>query len=672
MSNNPPFVIEGSPSEQWNLYRIERATAIAQGPNVHYTTPNYRYLCARCDYIVSTSRIIQSSLSNPGLRYDGGAPENFAHYETFRGLVHSGFRGCHLCNLLHTASLGLPGLSYCLVITWNAPHVQIYVKHGIRNLGEARLPSVQSTQTPIVGSFIQSLHTDSDESFACAGTWLQTCLNRHQVCNINRQLNNYRPRRLLEVSIFNSQLSVMLMTSQRIPWPTQYLTLSHCWGGAEGLSLTQARLLPFSERIPLESLPKTFLDAVVVTARLGYRYLWIDSLCIIQDCPQDRELEINSMGDIYRNSQCTIAALSAQNSDEGCFVPRDPLERNYPQSFDHDFYQRVQDPLALPGPDCIGDHRPPLNTRAWVIQERALSPRTLYYGSMIYWECIQCRAFECRPQLEDYERPDGGRLRQISGKKHAFKRLLEHCRTNSYDDWKYDWRTMVEEYSTCQLSNDDDKWSAFKGLAMEVERNCGERLLGGLWQNHLPGDLLWVASPGPGKALETQELEVPSWSWLSINGRVIWPNPPLANNSNIEWTAAMSLPASSVPSVSPTTNSLIMEAPLVNLAEIFPNDSETGSPGLNPKSEHPNVSSISWFPDTAESIDISSKWALQVSRVTGNLPCTRYYGLVVTEVEDSPSTWERLGYYQITCFHRDFKDSEPPPGFGKTERIILV
>ena len=681
MSINPVFP-EGSPPEQWNDDNTERATAIALGPEATQRMPNYRYLCSQCDRIVSTSKIIQSNLPDSGLIYDGPPAENFLHYKSFRELVHSAMRGCHLCSLLHTRFHGLPGFSYYLVVRQNVPNVEITVWNGNNQFGSAQLPSIYRTDERALDGLIRSFKTDSDETFACAATWLSTCVRQHDMCSINsinRQFNGFHPQRLLKVSIVNSELSVRLATPHDYPRKIEYLTLSYCWGEAEGLELTKERLFTFSERIPLESLPKTFLDAVVVTARLRYQYIWIASLCIIQDCPRDREMEINSMGDIYKNSVCTIAALSASNCHEGCFVSRDPLKCDHYQSKGESFLLQVQGPETLPGPDCVGHHRPSLNTRAWAVQERAMSPRTLYYGSdMIYWECIKCRALECQPEMQDFERPDEGWLRLTSGKKNGFKRLLEKSRSNPYNSWKYAWRSVLSDYSACELSRDDDKWSAIQGLATEVELYCGDKLLAGLWHNHLREELLWFANgPGPGKALETQELQAPSWSWISINGRVQWLetfNAAFPHNL-LEWTAIISAPANAGPSFQPATNSIIVEAPLVNLADIIP--SRRGPPDLNPQSEHPNVSSVSWFPDTPESIDISPKWALQFARNTRissppNRQFTTYCGLVISELEDSPGTWVRLGLYKITWVQKDFRDSESAPELGTTESIILV
>ena len=673
MSNNP-LLLEGAPSEQWNN-NIERATAVALGPEAAQRMPTYRYLCTRCDWIVSRSRIIQSHLPDSGFRHVGAPEETFAHYEKFLGLVQSAMRGCQLCNLLQKSSNGQPDFPYLLVVRNNPPHVEILIRGMTYDFGGARLPSVYRTDEPALDGLIRSFETDSDETFACAATWLTTCLRQHEMCSINRADFNFRPRRLVKVSIVNSRLSVRLTETQDIRENIEYLALSHCWGEAEGLELTEERLATFCERIPLESLPKTFLDAVAVTARLRYQYIWIASLCIIQDCPRDRELEINAMGDIYKYALCTIAALSAKNSNEGCFFSRDPQRCDRYQSLDDDSLSRIQDLDALPGPDFFSQHRPPLHTRAWVVQERALSPRTLYYGSeMIHWECVRCRASECRPQMEDLQKP-GGELRgSISGKKNAFKRLLESCRSDPDRVWRHAWRILVMEYSACHLRHDDDKWSAFQGLAMEVERHCGDKLLSGLWRSHLRRELLWFANgPGPGKGLETHGLRPPSWSWTSINGRVGWLedyNLHFAHN-RVEWTAFISSSASSGASVQPTTDTITVEAPLVNLAEIFPRRPA----GLNPPSEHPNVTSVSWDPDTTESIDISPKWALQFARTTGfsnSSTLITYLGLVVMEVEGSPGKWERLGLYRITWAQEHFRGSEQARGLGTTRSIMLV
>jgi hypothetical protein len=99
-----------------------------------------------------------------------------------------------------------------------------------------------------------------------------------------------------------------------------YLALSHCWGpsvSGERLITTKATLKSRLKSIPLSKMPSNFFDATIITRKLGYRYLWIDSLCIIQDSRGDWETESANMGNIYTNASLTLAAAAAKDSDGG-------------------------------------------------------------------------------------------------------------------------------------------------------------------------------------------------------------------------------------------------------------------------------------------------------------------------------------------------------------------
>jgi hypothetical protein len=95
--------------------------------------------------------------------------------------------------------------------------------------------------------------------------------------------------------------------------------LSHCWGAVNITKLKSAILAQFRDIIPLEWLPQTFSDALRITALLRYEYLWINSLCIIQNSTEDGNQQSDLMGTIYRNSVLTIAAVRAQDSHVGYF-----------------------------------------------------------------------------------------------------------------------------------------------------------------------------------------------------------------------------------------------------------------------------------------------------------------------------------------------------------------
>jgi hypothetical protein len=122
----------------------------------------------------------------------------------------------------------------------------------------------------------------------------------------------WSPTRLLQISASDSSISnLRLVQSPNLLGSKGYLALSHRWGGADVVELTKDTLDPFLMEIPLERLPRNFLDAVLVTVRLGFKFLWIDSLCIIQDSETDWQQESMNMGRIYRHAQCTIAAVEA-------------------------------------------------------------------------------------------------------------------------------------------------------------------------------------------------------------------------------------------------------------------------------------------------------------------------------------------------------------------------
>lgn len=140
------------------------------------------------------------------------------------------------------------------------------------------------------------------------------------------------------------------------------------------------------KEILFANLPKTFRDAVTVTRKLGVRYLWIDSLCIIQDDPDDWLREAAVMGEIYAKAYCTLAATSARDSNDGLFIPRpasqsvklNDLSGDSPVSFYASIEDRFEHDL----------HDGDLNNRGWVLQERFLSPRIIHFTAVqTFWEC---------------------------------------------------------------------------------------------------------------------------------------------------------------------------------------------------------------------------------------------------------------------------------------------
>jgi hypothetical protein len=235
-------------------------------------------------------------------------------------------------------------------------------------------------------------NTGHPEVLSLAKTWLEICLVSHESCS-DRSGTRFIPTRLVKVTHIRDQvISAHLVTRQEIEQATPYLALSYCWGGQTTCMLSTDNISQFRQALP-QVLPKTLFDALSTTLFLGYNYIWIDSLCIIQDSRQDWTQEAASMGSVYRNCECMIAEVGASNVNVGCFFDRQPLS----------FLSCQISPSMGDGEEgskkaihtCPHYHPKPLNTRGWSFQERALSPRTISFESdQISWECLRSCASE--------------------------------------------------------------------------------------------------------------------------------------------------------------------------------------------------------------------------------------------------------------------------------------
>ncbi|KAK8192030.1 heterokaryon incompatibility protein-domain-containing protein, partial [Phyllosticta capitalensis] len=301
------------------------------------------------------------------------------------------------------------------------------------------------------------------------------------------------PRRLIDVrnTEKNGPVKLIETTGQE----GRYLCLSHCWGepenhpprttegghpvepgmGFEGeldsdnVMRTLRTIDEHKEGIPWTDLSKTFQDAVSFVRALGESYIWIDSLCIIQDSPQDWAQESTKMADIYQNSYLTIAATKSSNSAGGLFNTPDSRFK------EHSFNTPV----------------PPLLQRAWVYQERVLSPRTLHFGHQeVLWECMSQTSCECSLGW-------------------------------STQDLVKEWHRAVSEYSTLALTKSSDRLPAIAGIARQMQKlRRGEDYFAGLWRESCLEDLLWFhnCQQGPGEYRECirDTRCAPSWSWACV------------------------------------------------------------------------------------------------------------------------------------------------------------
>ncbi|KAK0256189.1 hypothetical protein LTR91_003676 [Friedmanniomyces endolithicus] len=304
-----------------------------------------------------------------------------------------------------------------------------------------------------------------------------------------------------------------------------YATLSHCWGKVAALRMLESNHEEFLLGIKLSSLSRTFQDAIAVTRALRIRYLWIDSLCIMQDSKEDWHNEAACMKDVYNNSCCNLAAANSENGTEGFFRRRQatavPPSTTRVKFAGQDVKAKIIRSDFWSG-ELLAE---PLYRRAWVVQERLLAPRTLHFGkNQVFWQCLSTTACESMPGGVPRAIGDAGReelqWRQLVMRTQQPNKLVPREQAELQRVWK----AAVENYTRCQLTKGTDKLVALAGIAAVVGGVSGEKYIAGMWQTELIQQLNWRvvgcrASDGsPSKRQQPGDYRGPSWSWASVDG----------------------------------------------------------------------------------------------------------------------------------------------------------
>lgn len=328
------------------------------------------------------------------------------------------------------------------------------------------------------------MHTGSEVCRSIATQWLVNCTTHHAKCREKLITPNWLPARLIDVGVSGEQPRLILTSELGRESNTSYVTLSHRWASTHIVKLESSNIDSFKQCIPLESLSSTFLDAVKVTRALSCQYLWIDSLCIIQDSLADWQRESTEMGSIYRNCVCNIAATGGSDNGGGLFQERNrhwvtpnKVRIRY-EGHDKVYLATLNDPWGK------WISRSSLNRRGWVLQERLLSPRTLHFASQLFWECRMLQACETYPEgMPDsdisYQEVDGTEL-PITLK--YWSREFEASHT---------WTDIVQTYGKCSITVPDDRLIAVAGIAKSIQPLMNDRYLAGLWRKNLPYNLAW-------------------------------------------------------------------------------------------------------------------------------------------------------------------------------------
>lgn len=353
-----------------------------------------------------------------------------------------------------------------------------------------------------------------------ANVWLQRCRLQHQSCQVAE--TTFLPTRLIDVSLHKPP-TPSLCLGENITSRAQYATLSHCWGDPASMSmkLELSTLESMMQVMDFDFLPKTFQDAIKVTQSLGIRYIWIDSLCIIQDSIDDWQNESAAMSHIFSNGVINICATEGKDSTKGLFYNRAAIAT-----------RPVHVQLSLRGKPAERDifcekeiwidavDEAPLNRRGWVLQERLLSRRNLCFGiEQLFWECCETTACEMFPDAV----PEALLISQNKlALKSSFAKLTNDVAMSrrSQEFYRF-WERLVQYYTSCQLSHSEDKLVALGGLASRVQELNGGQYMAGLWRDHIIYQLCWrvksYLSIGQREPKSELYYVAPSWSWAACS-----------------------------------------------------------------------------------------------------------------------------------------------------------
>lgn len=357
----------------------------------------------------------------------------------------------------------------------------------------------------VVGNHaLPSGQTGSDLAFSRLTTWFQTCSNQH--VKYGAKNNRSLPHRVLFVG---NQAETTIQLVEDATSTAPYVCLSHRWGPDTGkVCLGKSNLNNFKAGILVTSLPQLFQDVIIVVWRLGLKYLWIDSLCIIQDDSRDWHQEAASMASIYENAFITIAATWYHGDNRSLFSSILPLYKSVEIGKIASHCVLLRPELPHPTTRFFSSGRfdypitPefPLFTRGWVFQERLLSKRIIYFTeNEICWECMENNWCEC--------------LAQESGLKR---------RGTDGDVSQMEWHSIIEQYTSLDLSFHKDRLPAISGVAKRIGGARGWHYLAGLWMESLRSDLLWIVRDQFTRKPRPTPLVAPTWSWASVNSEVGW------------------------------------------------------------------------------------------------------------------------------------------------------
>lgn len=390
---------------------------------------------------------------------------------------------------------------------------------GKDTINKAALQGIEKQRYFLQGSTSNGLTTKQIQE------WFRTCASCHDLCNsLEAQHKELQlPTRLIDLHSMADHNLVRLVRSSTLHKSSRYATLSHRWAKSPTLTLNDLTEASLSTGLRPNKLPLLFQDVFKLVLTLGLSYLWIDSLCIKQDDPNDWQREASKMTSVYSGSYINVIAGHAQEH-ETLFSARNPLAMtpcivagsslsDLLNIFAFSEYSEMS--------KRIGEMT--TETRGWIFQECLLSPRVVFFGrDEVFWRCHAVSETEWSAcHLEDAVVRD---LHHDSTKK-----ILGLLASGNFrippTELLLAWQNIVENYTWRELTKDVDRLMALAGVAelfhQRVQGRLG-RYFAGLWERGFEKQLCWISrskTHGIRDKRYTGIYLAPSWSWATnLNG----------------------------------------------------------------------------------------------------------------------------------------------------------
>lgn len=454
----------------------------------------------------------------------------------------------------------------------------------------------------------------------------------------------------------------------------KYAALSHCWGKPEENLKPLPRTLnkvPTEDlesrrkSIPWDSLTRNFQDAIVVARNLGYDYLWIDSLCIVQDDADDWTVEAATMAQVYGNAHVAISATRSASGDGGLFNRRKgAIKIEVSELSDLPVTVRPRPKHA----NFFTSHKPdftqdPVFARGWCFQERLLAKRIIHFTEQeVIWECSETLKCECGTiETEAIYRKEGNYDKQF---KTRFDTLL-----HSEDAWEQNscWLNILEGYTARKLTKESDRLPALSGIAQKLASPQRGRYFAGHWESTLPNSLLWYLPFGDPKTRQNIERlpNVPTWAWPSVATAI---TPHFQNSlKHVSLTTVTRVAAvhcaltTSNPYGEISGGHIVLEGPVKELI-LEPNEVD----GMKTLVDQDDAVSKSRFlPDTYRNLppNGSKVWLIGIEFDTSQGRTNGFLCLVLRKTAENSSEYQRIG--QANCLSAWYKTAKK-----KTVKIV--